>query len=134
LATLLQDVGVDHGGGHLVVPKQLLNGADISSALQQVGSEGMPKGVSADLLGQPGAANRRLAGTLQSSVRRGRGPRATSGRETGRTGRSTPDKSARYEWRSGGDGALYGLHRGVLVVDFSSSPAYQGSGRASGDY
>jgi hypothetical protein len=27
LATLLQDVGVDHGRGKIVVPEQLLNGA-----------------------------------------------------------------------------------------------------------
>jgi hypothetical protein len=34
-------VGVDHRGGHIVVPEQLLNGADIGAALQQVGGEGM---------------------------------------------------------------------------------------------
>ena len=43
MATLLKDVGVDHGGGNIVVPEQLLNGADIGSALKQVGGEGMPK-------------------------------------------------------------------------------------------
>jgi hypothetical protein len=39
---LLQDVGVDHGRGKIVVPKQLLNGADVGAALEQVGGEGMP--------------------------------------------------------------------------------------------
>jgi hypothetical protein len=43
LAALLQDVGVDHGGGHIVVPEQLLNGADVGAALQQVGGKGMTK-------------------------------------------------------------------------------------------
>jgi hypothetical protein len=41
LATLLQDVGVDHGGGHIMVPEQVLNSADIGAALQQVCGEGM---------------------------------------------------------------------------------------------
>jgi hypothetical protein len=41
LATLLQDVGVDHGGGHIVVPEQLLNGTEVGATLQQVGGEGM---------------------------------------------------------------------------------------------
>ena len=33
MATLLQDVGVDHSGGHIVVPKQLLHGVDVGAAL-----------------------------------------------------------------------------------------------------
>jgi hypothetical protein len=33
-------VGVDYGGGHIVVPEQWLNGADVGAALQQVGGEG----------------------------------------------------------------------------------------------
>jgi len=27
-------VGVDHGGGHIVVSEQLLNGTDVSTALE----------------------------------------------------------------------------------------------------
>jgi hypothetical protein len=38
---LLQDVRVDHRRGHIIVPEQVLNGADVGTALQQVGSEGM---------------------------------------------------------------------------------------------
>jgi hypothetical protein len=45
---LLKDVGVDHSGGNIVVPEQLLNGADVGAALQQVGGKGMPKSMSAD--------------------------------------------------------------------------------------
>ena len=58
LATLLKDVGVDHGGGNIVVPEQLLNGADIGSALKQVGGEGMPKGMGADVLRHTSTAHR----------------------------------------------------------------------------
>jgi len=34
-------VGIDHGSGNIVVPEQLLNGADVGAALQQVRGEGM---------------------------------------------------------------------------------------------
>ena len=40
-------MGVDHGRGNIVVPEQLLNGADVGAALQQVSGEGMPKGMGA---------------------------------------------------------------------------------------
>jgi hypothetical protein len=52
---------VEHGGGKIVVPEPLLNGADIGAALQQVGGEGMTKGMGADVLRQTGTANRHLA-------------------------------------------------------------------------
>ena len=41
MASLLQDVRIDHGGGHIVVPEQLLNSTDIGAALQQMGSKVM---------------------------------------------------------------------------------------------
>lgn len=50
-------MGVDHSGGDIVVSEQLLNGADVGSALKQVGGKGMAKGMCADLLGQTGTAN-----------------------------------------------------------------------------
>jgi hypothetical protein len=37
MAALLKDVGVDHGRGQIVVPEELLNGADVGAALEQVG-------------------------------------------------------------------------------------------------
>jgi hypothetical protein len=67
LAALLQDVGVDHGRGKIVVPEQLLNGADVGAALEQVSGEGMAKGVSADLLGQAGTADGRLDGFVDDA-------------------------------------------------------------------
>ena len=58
---------VDHGGGHVVVPKQPLNSADISSTLKQVGRKGMTKRMSADLLRQTGAAHRCLDGFVDNT-------------------------------------------------------------------
>jgi hypothetical protein len=60
-------MGVDHSGGDIGVPQQVLNGPDVGSALKQVGGEGMTEGVRADLLGQPGAANRRLDGLVDNA-------------------------------------------------------------------
>ena len=51
-------MGGDHGSGNIVAPEPLLHGAHVGSALQQVGSEGMPKGLCADVLRQTGTANR----------------------------------------------------------------------------
>ena len=67
LPSLLQDVGIDHGGGHVVVPEQWLNGADVGAALPQVGGEGVPKGMGADLLRQTGTANRHLDGLVDDA-------------------------------------------------------------------
>src|SRR5205823_11777476 len=67
LATLLKDVGVDQGGGNIVVPEQLLNGADVGAALKQVSGEGMPKGIGADVLCQTGTANRHLDGFVDNA-------------------------------------------------------------------
>ncbi len=67
MAALLQDVGVDHGRGKIVVPEQLLHGADVGAALKQVGGEGMTKGMCGDLLRQAGTANRHLDGFVDDA-------------------------------------------------------------------
>jgi hypothetical protein len=41
----------------IVMPKQLLNGADVGAALEQVRGEGMTKGVGTDGLRQTGTAD-----------------------------------------------------------------------------
>jgi hypothetical protein len=41
LATLLQDVGGDHGGGKIVMPEQVLYGADVGAAWAQVRRKGV---------------------------------------------------------------------------------------------
>jgi hypothetical protein len=43
LVTLLQDVGVGHGGGHIVVSDQVLNDSDVGAALPQVRGAEMAK-------------------------------------------------------------------------------------------
>ena len=67
LPTLLQDVGVDHGGGKILMPEQLLKGADVGAALKQVSGEGVAKGVGADVLRQTGAADRDLDGFVDDA-------------------------------------------------------------------
>jgi len=67
LAALLQDVGIDLGRGKIVVPEQLLNGADVGAALEQVSGEGMAKGVGADGLRQSGTADRYLDGFVDDA-------------------------------------------------------------------
>jgi len=47
--------------------RQLLNRADIRPPLQQMGGKGMPKGMGADGLGQPGAAYRDLNGFIDDT-------------------------------------------------------------------
>jgi hypothetical protein len=54
LAPVLQDVGVDHGRGKIVVPEPWLNGADVGAALQQVGGEGTTQGMGIVVLGALG--------------------------------------------------------------------------------
>ena len=41
LAALVQHVGVNHRGGNIGMPKQLLYGANIVAGLQQMRGEGM---------------------------------------------------------------------------------------------
>ena len=52
----LQDVGVVHGGGTVVVPEQWRHGANGGATLQQGDGAGMTQGVGAEGLRQPGAA------------------------------------------------------------------------------
>lgn len=60
-------MGIDHGGGKILVPKQVLNSADVSAALQQMDGEGMAKSMGADGLRQAGAANRHLDGFVDDA-------------------------------------------------------------------
>jgi hypothetical protein len=73
LPTWLQDVGVDHGRGTIVVPEQLLNGADVSAALEQVSGKRMAKGAGADGLRQTSTADGHLDGFIVTlfTVQRG---------------------------------------------------------------
>ncbi len=42
LTTLVQYMRIDHGGGHIRVPEQFLNRADVTTLFQQVCGEGVP--------------------------------------------------------------------------------------------
>ncbi len=57
MPALLQDVGIDHGCGQIIMSQQGLNRADVGTALEQVGGKGMAKRMSADTLGQTHAAD-----------------------------------------------------------------------------
>jgi hypothetical protein len=57
LATLLQDVGGEHGRGKIAMPKPWLNGADVGATVAQVCGAGMAKGLGADGLRQTGTAD-----------------------------------------------------------------------------
>jgi hypothetical protein len=68
-------VGVDHSRGQIAVSEQLLNGADVGAALEQVGGEelalslskGMAKGMCADVLREPGTANGHFDGFVDDA-------------------------------------------------------------------
>jgi len=42
MPSLVQDMGIDHGCGNIIVTQQGLYGANVRSALQQMGCKGMP--------------------------------------------------------------------------------------------
>lgn len=57
-------VCINHGRLHVAVPEQVLDGADVGSAFQQVGGEGVTKRVHADPLCQTDVAGSRLDGLV----------------------------------------------------------------------
>jgi hypothetical protein len=60
-------MGGDHGRGKIVMPKQLLHGADVGAALESVRGEGMAQGVSADGLRQTGTTDGYLDGFVDDA-------------------------------------------------------------------
>jgi hypothetical protein len=60
-------VGVDHGRGQILVPKQVLNGANVGAALKQAGGGGMTKGMGADGLRQTGTVDRHHDGLVDDT-------------------------------------------------------------------
>ena len=67
LAALLKERGVKHGCGKILVPEQVLNGADVGAALEQVRGKGVAKGMGADGLRQTGTADRDLDGVVDDA-------------------------------------------------------------------
>src|SRR2546423_5646945 len=81
--------GVDLGGRGRTVTEQLLHGADVGAAVEQVGGEGMTQGVRGDAAAQAGAFGDRdqygpcaLAGQAAAGGVEEQGPRVTGFRLT----------------------------------------------------
>lgn len=53
--TTVQHVGVDHGGAHIFVTEQFLNGTDIIPVFAQMCGKTVPKGVTPGVFCDPGA-------------------------------------------------------------------------------
>ena len=47
-AALVEDVGIDHGGAHILVAEQFLYGTNIIAGFEKMGSKTMPQGVGCD--------------------------------------------------------------------------------------
>ena len=63
--SFIHHVGVDHGRTDVLMPEQLLHGADIVSVFEQTGGKAVPEGVAADMLVDAGYSDRFLHGPLQ---------------------------------------------------------------------
>ena len=50
-------MGIDHGGGDVLVAEQLLHGANVVAALQQVGGKAVPEGMAACWFAQASGAH-----------------------------------------------------------------------------
>ena len=61
----MENMSVDHGGANILVAEEFLNGADVISALEEVGGEGMTKSMTGDALFDGNF----LGGLLDSSLK-----------------------------------------------------------------
>ena len=64
-AALSTGVGVDHGSFQVFVAEEFLNSADVIASFEEVGGEGVPKGVGGDVLVDTGKLNRFFDGLLE---------------------------------------------------------------------
>ena len=64
----IQDVGIDHGRGHVAVPQQLRDRPDVVAVLEQVRRERVSQGAGARALGEPGVSDRGLDGALEDRL------------------------------------------------------------------
>ena len=67
-AASVEDVGVDHGGGDVGVAEELLDGADVVAALEEVGGEGVADGVAAGAFGEAGGEDGVVDGALEDRL------------------------------------------------------------------
>ncbi len=61
-------MGVDHGGGYILVPKELLDGADVVSTAQKVSGKRMAQGMRGGCFLDPGLSESLFDGTLEKGL------------------------------------------------------------------
>ena len=66
--TTIQNVGINHGRAHILVPQKLLHGSDIIAVLQQTGSKRMAKCVRTGWLRDTSLKPRVLDGFLEDRL------------------------------------------------------------------
>lgn len=66
--SVLQDVRIDHGRSHVAVAEELLDGADVVAALQQVGGEGVAERMAGHPFVETGLARCILHRPLQDAL------------------------------------------------------------------
>ena len=66
-AASVEDMGIDHCGFDVFVAEEFLDGADVVAILQQVGGEGVAKGMGADALGDASLAGGLFDGFVQTA-------------------------------------------------------------------
>jgi hypothetical protein len=59
---------IDHGGAHLLVPKQLLDGPNVVPILKEMRGKGMAERAATGRLGDPDLAGETLAGQAPHSL------------------------------------------------------------------
>src|SRR5262252_10895399 len=65
--TTIQDMGIDHGSLHVLMPEQFLHGPNIVAGFQQLRGERVPKGMAGDVFGDPSQASRSAYRFLQTA-------------------------------------------------------------------
>ena len=65
--TTIQDMGIDHGSLHVLMPEQFLHGSNIVSGFQQLHGKRVAEGVTGDVFGNPGQACGGAHGFLQAT-------------------------------------------------------------------
>jgi hypothetical protein len=63
----IKDVGVDHGGFHVFVAEEFLDGADVVAVLEKMGGERVAEGVTTDALGDLSVAGGLFEGFLEAA-------------------------------------------------------------------
>jgi hypothetical protein len=56
-ASTVEHMVIDHRGSDVVVPQEFLHGANVVAVLEQMGGEGVPKGMAGRTLVNPGLPN-----------------------------------------------------------------------------